>query len=168
MQQIQDKEQQWKLAELMFRFNSLAPLSKLDLMQSAKDLLTSGFWTFCIYEYPTINNKYASFYVDKHGEWMHQAGRTTSHNQLGMNWAGRIISIGGDVYLDDSPDISAIINDIRIIGDVGKCSFYPAALFQLRSMQKGDLWISVFDGREIIMEAQDDIFPLLQEPDEYC
>ena len=158
MNQITDKNLQWRYAETMFRFKSIEPLSKLDVMQSAKAILTSGLWSFVVNEYQTIPTQYAELYKKKYGEWHHQAGRTREHNDLGMRWAGRIVSKGGTVELDDSPDIYAKLKNIKIIGDVGQCSFYPAAIFNLRCMQKGDLWISVFENKEIILEAQTDIF----------
>jgi len=165
--EINNQRQADRLLDEMFRYKNTWGITVQDAARFCSNLVSKNLLRMHVWEYDPIDRSYSDVYKQNHGEWMHSAGRTISHNDLGMRWAGRMLTMGHDVKLSDSPDIWGKLSDdcsnATIVGDVGQCSVFPAFKDGLYGMITGSLWVSVFEGREVILEAMCDIAYVLQE-----
>jgi len=142
----------------MFRFPERYYKDQAQAVEFAVDLVISRFSHIHKLEYSEpIPYAYVDDYVSLHGKWGHNGGHTVAHNLLGMRWAGWRIALGDDIELLDSPDIIGYTPEQNqgcrpnIKGDIGQCSFFPA--FLATSFDAHDLWVSVFEWGEYVMEA---------------
>lgn len=99
-------------------------------------------------------------------QWQHTG---SSHEPLGrLFWNMFHATFEGELFFHDSPDFSGSMHfeadedgparTVSFSGDIGQVSASTFAIDVLPQMEKGDLWISVFDERHhLIMEVLDDI-----------
>ena len=165
--QITNEAEQIRCLDMMFRYKNTWRIPVRDASNLLPRLVSKGWYAMYIMQYDPLPDELLTQYVQSHGQWMHGGGHTKQHNNLGMRWAMNMINMGHSVDLSDAPDIHGSIrlgsNTIRIYGDVGQCSMFPAWFDYGRWMQQGQLWINVFEGMELILEAQDNIanaFPM--------
>ncbi len=161
---VQDKIIMHRLADKMFRYKNSYRIPQGDAAGMIYGLLDKGHFSMYTLQYDVIPHHYRDEYIRRHGDpWYHSAGTTRNHNDLGMRWAVMMEDEGHVVSLSDSPDISGKLNldadgSHSFNGDVGQCSLFPAFAFSSFKVRRGYVWISVFEGLEICLEAETDLY----------
>jgi len=142
----------------MIKPSPLPYLSTMDQYRHIMSLMGHGAWT--LITGAGVKREWAKMYVDKYGRWMHSAGYTEAHNNLGMAWAwwANEYSRFDKLFLSDSPDIYGELEGQRVIGDIGQCTYIAWCDGIMGSFGFHDLWISVLDyDTQVVVEAQANI-----------
>lgn len=158
---IVDKRQKRKLLSRMVSATEFCKIPGFEWLNWFAEWITEFPWrmTFVENPYPKILESFSKLWECQFGKWQHGDKKRSTHNTLGMAYAWWITHIQNirKFDLSDSPDLYGEIkhdngNYYSLWGDIGICT--PCAfLTAMKTMQAGDLWVSVLSYEtQVILE----------------